>query len=132
MTRVKWGYSICIEAPNGVVIRNNTIYRGSEQTIMFANLHATGPGALITGNTLDLDYDTGIVPNSAYPVSLWGIGNHFTGNVMTYHGSASRAVELYNASGGTVTGNTFHIGGKTAVYEGGTSAGNIMSPNTQD
>ena len=131
VTNVKWGYSICIEAPTGVVIRNNTIYHGSEQTIMFANLHPTGPGAIITGNNFDLMFTNGVPASTSYPFSIWGQYNSFTGNTITYSSDyVSRVVELVNASHNVVTGNTFYIDNETAVWENFGNSSNTISPNT--
>jgi hypothetical protein len=58
-----WGSTVDFEYPLGVVMRNTLIYRGWEAAVQMTNrgnTAYTGPGAVFTGNTVDLTVDNGI------------------------------------------------------------------------
>ena len=61
----KWGYTICCEAPKGVVIENNTIYRAHDRTLAVSwsqGLRASG--YVVRNNVFALDVDNGITPGT--------------------------------------------------------------------
>ncbi len=134
VTGVMWGYTICLECPTGVVIRNNTIYRSSEIPFKICNIHpGSGPAAIVTGNNFDFASDNGIALRTWNPILLKGIGNQFTGNTVSWNsaqGGADAMIELDHATNNAVTGNTFNIGAEPIYVEGAGCLGNIIANNT--
>lgn len=114
--QAKWGYTICVEAPTGVVIRNNTIWRGNWQTLNFAHTHESGPGTIVTGNHFDLAHDNGIPTAQYNPVFITGQGVQFTRNTVSFVGEHQYIIQLNDASHCTIAGNAFDIGAK-GIYQ---------------
>ena len=112
----KWGYTICVESPAGVVIRDNTIWRGSWQTLNFAHPHETGPGTVVMGNRFDLTHDNGIRTAQYNPVFITGRDVRFTGNTLSFAGEHQYIIQLNDASGCIISGNAFAIGDKE-IYQ---------------
>jgi hypothetical protein len=130
VTRVMWGYGICLEMPLHTVIRNNTFTRAWMQSLVITDRSQSfsGPAAQITGNTFDLT--SGVASSGGEPVCLKGSGNVFSGNTLK-GGWGGTIVGLWNASGNTVTGNTFtNRGGATAIVEHSGCSGNTLTPNS--
>lgn len=128
------GYTIESEAPNGVVIENNTIYRGSENTIQTGASSGLPSGMIIRNNVINMDFDNGIpVGAGQYEIVLGGARHRFTGNTVIDHVSTCTrpygVVTLDNATACVMTGNRFSIGGRTAFWQVNGSSGNTLSPN---
>jgi hypothetical protein len=128
--QTKWGYTICVESPTGVVIRDNTIWRGNWQTLNFAHPHESGPGTIITGNDFDLTHDNGIPTTQYNPVFITGRGVRFTGNTLSFAGRHQFIIQLNNASHCVITGNTFIIGSKAISHAYNDSHHNTVADNT--
>lgn len=130
----KW--TLNFEMPQNVVVRNNTIYRGSGNwgyAIDITDRGAagySGPGAIITGNIIDLDYDNGTPTQDNWPIILLGDANQFTGNTIICHYGSSEVLLLNNAHNNTVSGNTFNVGSRPTVGSINGSSGNTVSANT--
>ena len=123
-------YSLCIESPNGVVVRNNTIRRGANNTVKFGcgDMSAVNPGAFITGNVFDLLTDNGHSLGEPY-FYIKGGDNQFTGNTVKA-ASGSRVFELQQARNNTITGNTLNVPASATLFvlDNG-CGGNVTSPN---
>ena len=105
----RWGYTIAIESPKGVLIENNTIYRGGNRALGVGWTSGLPSGFIVRGNVFPLDYDNGITVNpSQYApmITLSGNGT-FSGNTITTD-EGGFVLELLDFSNGTVTGNTFN------------------------
>jgi hypothetical protein len=130
VTRVRWGYGLCLEMPLRTVVRNNRFTRARMQSIMMTDRGSssyTGPGTTITGNTFDLT--TGVTNAGGDAICLRGDGNVFTDNVIRgFRGCC--AVGLWGATGAKVTGNVFYLRDGAAIREHDGSRGNILTPNT--
>jgi hypothetical protein len=130
VTRIKWGYGVCLEMPLEVIIRNNHFTRAFTQSLSITDRdasHYSGPGAQITGNTFDLT--TGVATGGGEAICLTGTGNRFTGNIIK-GGWGANAVGLWDAAGNVVTGNTFiHRKGASTVLEHAGCSGNTVSQN---
>jgi Pectate lyase superfamily protein len=128
-----WGNVLNFEYPTGVVVRNNTIYRGWENALGMTTRdnpgYTSGPAATFTGNTFDLVTDNGITPAGGDQVCLMGLNNVFTGNTITV-ATGHRGIQLDNCHYNTVTGNTIHCGGLVPVGEIDGSSNNTITPNT--
>jgi len=157
-----FGYTLCLEAPKGVVIENNTIYRGYNNTLGCGASSGIGGGYIIRDNTIDCTFDNGITPLPATGyhamVLLLGDGNVFTGNTIVTNvgglqlelqnftrgsvtgntliekrtSSAPWAINVWDSSGSTVTGNTFRTASTSApvIHYQGTNANNTVTSNT--
>jgi len=112
----RWGYTICVECPQGVVIRDNTIWRGSWETLNFAHPHRTGPGTIVTGNRFDLVHDNGIATLQYNPVLLTGRHIRFTRNTLSFDGQHRYILQLNHASYCTISDNVFRIG-RRHIYQ---------------
>jgi len=125
------------EMPLGVVVRNNVFERGLGSWGYILNVTddgtkgGSGPGAIFTGNTFDLDTDDGIAPvTGGWPIVLMGYDNQFTNNTVKCH-YGSQAVLLLNAAQrNIVTGNTFTVGSRPTIGTINGATGNTTSPNT--
>jgi hypothetical protein len=125
-----FGYTIAMEAPKGVVIENNTIYRGRDNTIGTGASSGVPSNYIIRNNNIDMDFDNGIpVANGQYPIVLGGAHHRFTGNTIIGHTGDTPVVTLADANGCVVTGNRFAIGGRVAIQQISGSSGNTLSPN---
>jgi hypothetical protein len=136
-SNVKWKYVLNFEMPLGVVVRNNTFYRGRGGWGSVLNVtddgskSGSGPGAVFTGNTFDLDYDNGFAPNVRdWSVVLMGDDNIVTGNHFKCHWGSNDFLLLDGAHNNTVTGNVFDLGGRDAIGTINGASGNTVSPNT--
>jgi hypothetical protein len=134
---VKWKYVLNFEMPLGVVVRNNVFQRGYGGWGSILNVTDrgnsgyTGPGAVFTGNTFDLDTENGIAAEpDAYPIVIKGSDNQFTNNTIQCHYGSNAVVLLDGAHNNTVTGNTFNIGSRSSVSATNGSSGNTISSNT--
>jgi len=134
-----WGYAICLEWPFDVTIRNNHFHRCHEAAIFDNNYGQSHDTRWrITGNTFDWDTTGGGITARRGIVVISGANNIITGNRFDWHGAFSGwatngCVELggANATGNTVTGNTFHVSQTQAVSnQWGGATGNTTSPNT--
>jgi len=133
VAQAAWGYGICLEMPDNVIIRNNHFDRAWLQSLVIAARGTTdfsGTGISITGNTFDLTTGTPTVGGSEAPIRIKGTGNQFTGNTINGGSGWTQIVDLWNATNCVVTGNTFtNRGGATPVIvRSGT--GNTLTPNT--
>jgi hypothetical protein len=154
----RFAYTICLEAPKGVVIENNLIYRGRNSTI---NVHGSqgvpASGYVIRNNVFALDVDNGITPSNRSMVLLQGNNVSFTGNTITTNRGATVlelqhstnstiagntlnelrssttpwALQIYNVTGATVSGNTFRTAASTdpVINFSGTNTGNTFTDN---
>jgi hypothetical protein len=126
----RWGYTICVESPRGVVIENNTIYRGSNNTVKMGSgdMSSVDPGTIFRNNTFDLATNKG-VPLGSPAFFLKGGDNRFTGNVVRTI-SSGRVFELQQARNNCVTGNTITLPATATLFviDEGSSA-NALSPN---
>jgi hypothetical protein len=81
-----FAYTICVEAPEGVVLRDNTIYRGYINPLKICKNEDSDPDRLplvVEGNTFDLTVDNGVpTPAGASMIRLHGDNNIFRGNVI--------------------------------------------------
>ena len=103
-----FGYTICLEAPKGVVIENNLIYRGRSNTInVFGSQGVPASGYVIRNNFFALNVDNGITPGSRSMVLLAGNDHVFTGNTITTN-QGSTVLELQHSTNSTITGNTLN------------------------
>jgi len=132
----KWRNTLNFEMPRGVVVRNNTFYRAGGEWGCVLNVTddgskaGSGPGAVFTGNTFDLDIDNGIPAADVYPIVIMGYDNQFTGNSIRCHYGSRSIIRLDGAHNNTVTGNTFDVGGRPPVVEMNGASGNSLAPNT--
>jgi hypothetical protein len=128
--QVMYGSDIDVECATGVVIRNNTFWHAWQQTIMFAHIHETGPGTIITGNTFDLDVDNGI-PYTVYQAfHISGDGIQVTNNTINFtKGPAAQVFQFNTSSNCTVTGNTITKGTKAFSVLYNTNTNNVYTPN---
>lgn len=139
MKSTLWGYSICLEWPFDVVIRNNHFQRCSEAAIYNANFgQLYDTRWIITGNTFDFDTaEYGITARRGIVV-ISSANNIITGNTFTWHGSFSGwptngCVEFAgaDATGNTVSGNIFNISQTQELSnEWDGAIGNTVSGNT--
>jgi len=131
VTKVKWGYGLCLEMPLHTVVRNNTFTRAWMQSLIItprSETAFTGPAVQITGNTFDLT--TGVSTSGGEPIVLKSAGNVFSGNTLK-GGWGANVVGLWNATGNTVTGNTFtNRNGAAAILEHTGCSSNTLTPNT--
>jgi hypothetical protein len=127
--QVKWGYTICVESPSGVVIRNNTIWRGNWQTLNFAHSHESGPGTLVTGNSFDLKHENGIPMGEYNPIFITGEHVELVDNTISFAGPHQYIIQLNNASHCTITGNTFEIGTREISQTYNVCSGNTIADN---
>jgi len=107
-----YGYTICCEAPKGVTIENNVIYRARDHA-----LHVTGSGGqlssgyVIRNNVFALDVANGVIPEPASSyyshVHIMGPSHTFTGNTITTN-RGGLLLELQNCTNCTVSGNTLN------------------------
>lgn len=103
-----WGYTICCEAPKGVVIENNTFYRAHDITLTVEESQGVDTsGYVIRNNVFALYVDNGITPGTYSMVLLRGSNHVFTGNTITTN-SGSTVLELEHSSNSTITGNTLN------------------------
>ena len=137
--RYAGGYAICLEWPFDVTIRNNHFHRCHEAAIFDNNYgQSYDTRWIITGNTFDFDTAEGGITARRGIVALTGANNVITGNRFDWHGtfsgwSSNGCVELggANATGNTVTGNTFNVSQTQAVSnQWGGATGNTTSQNT--
>jgi len=153
-----WGYAICCEAPRDVVIENNIFYRAHDITLAVSwSRGVNTSGYVIRNNVFALDVNNGITPGPYSMVLLRGRDHTFTGNTITTNrGStvlelqgfsngivtgntlnelrsrnAPSALQIYNVTGTTVTGNTFRTAASTdpVIYHAGTNTNNTISDN---
>ena len=101
-----WAYSICLEAPHDVTIRDNLIWRGRLTTICGSG--AREGGTVIEGNTIDLSVPNGVTMTGDEVVVLKGGGGAFIDNVVIAGVNAGPLVYLKETSGQTVRGNRFY------------------------
>ena len=130
-------YTLNFEMPLGVVVRNNVFLRGLGSWGYILNVTddgtkgGSGPGAIFTGNTFDLDAKNGIAPVSVgWPIVLMGYDNQFTDNTVRCHYGTLPVVTLDRAFRSTVTGNVFDVGGRTPIAGTPGSTNNSVSPNS--
>ena len=133
----KWQNVLNFEMPLGVVVRNNVFQRGLGGWGYVLNVTddgtkgGSGPGAVFTGNTFNLDTDDGIAPDlSGWPIVIMGYDNQFTNNTVNCHYGSNPILLLDRAYRNTVTGNTFNIGSRSSVSAINGSSGNTISSNT--
>ncbi len=107
----QWGYSICIEAPVGVVVEDNTIYRASSNTIGTAPDTRPGvAGPIFRNNRIDLTYPNGIASRAPY-IYLRGQHPQFVDNrVIAARGTIFK---IERTDGVVVTGNDVTAGSAT-------------------
>jgi pectate lyase len=133
-TKVDYGYGICLEMPQNVIIRNNTFTRAWLQSINVTDRgdsRYVTSGAQITGNTFDLTTGTAAYGGSEAPIILKKAGNVFSGNTIKGGWGTSGIVSLWYATANTVSNNTFTgTSGATAVAEHTGCSGNTLTPNT--
>ena len=97
---------------------------------MFAHMHETGPGTVITGNTFDLDVDNGIPYTSFQAFHISGDDIQVTNNTITFtKGPAAQVFQFNDSSNCTVTGNTITRGTKGFSVLYNTNTGNAYTPN---
>jgi hypothetical protein len=131
-----WRNELNFEMPLNVVVRNNTFYRGAHDWGSVINVTddgnkgGSGPGAVFTGNLIDLDYDNGIAVQDNWPVVIMGFDNQFTGNTIKCHYGTKDLVLLDRAYGNVVTANTFDVAGRDPVGSINGSSGNTVGSNT--
>jgi Pectate lyase superfamily protein len=81
-----WPYSICVESPEGVTVRDNVIYRSYSCAFKICMNEDPDPdraSLVVEGNTFDLTYDNGITPRSGISlIRLAGDNNIFRDNVV--------------------------------------------------
>jgi hypothetical protein len=135
-SNVKWMWTLALEMPLNPVVRNNLFLRGNGTwgyILGIADRGDTGytsTGALITGNTFDLDFDNGIPISLGWPFVLQGYDNRFIGNTVHCHYGTRDLMVLDRAYRNTVTGNTFNIGSRPLLTQINGSSGNTVTPNT--
>jgi hypothetical protein len=105
-----FAYTICCEAPKGVVIEDNTLYRGGNHTLAVTGSGGQyASGYVIRNNVFALNVDNGIPlpPPTSYKsqVLLKGTKHTFSGNTITTD-SGGLVLELQNFANGAVSGNT--------------------------
>ncbi len=110
-TSAGYGYSICIESPQGVIVENNTIWRASNNTIGTAPDVYNPDPPIFRNNTIDLTVDNGITPSAAY-IYVRGDRPQFIDNrIISPGGQAIFKIE--NTNGAVITGNDITTGGST-------------------
>lgn len=131
-----WGWTLDLEMPLNPIVRNNTFYRGEGSwgyvvaVVDRDNPAYTSSGALITGNTFELDYDNSTSPmTGGWPFVLNGYDNQFTGNTVNCHYGTKDLFMLDHAYRSSITNNTLNIGSRPLFIEIRGSANNITSPN---
>ena len=124
----RWGYGICIERPNGVVIENNTMYRASNNTIGTAigHLNDADTGPIIRNNIFDMNHPNGITTHAPYFL-LRGSNVEFAGNTVKARRGTLFAIE--DARNVNVSGNA--LLGSARLFAIGPRITNVVtSPNT--
>ncbi|HUD03181.1 MAG TPA: glycosyl hydrolase family 28-related protein [Patescibacteria group bacterium] len=105
-----YGYTLAIESPKGVIIENNTIYRGRDSTMGTGASSGLPSGYIIRNNIIDLSFDNGItVDSSPYSkmMEFQGDSATFSGNTVTTN-VGGITLQLDQFTNGTVTGNGFN------------------------
>ncbi len=128
------GYTLEIEAPKGIVIRRNTIYRGHDNAIQTGASNGLPSGLTFRDNVINIDVDNGIsITNDRYQIVLGGTDHEFIGNTVINHVSDFAGpygvVTLDRATGCVMTGNLFRIGVRRPFIEINGSSRNTLSPN---
>ena len=115
--RRKYAYSICIESPEGCVVRDNLIYRGYINTFKICKNEDPDPDRrplIVERNMFDLTVDNGVDPPvGASMIRLHGDNTVFRDNTIvtdlrsaTSVGDAPGAIfKLYYCRGSLITGN---------------------------
>ncbi len=113
----RFAYSICIEAPEGCVVRDNLVYRGYINTFKICKNEDPDPARrplIVEGNTFDLTVDNGVdTPEGVSMIRLHGDNNVFRDNTIITDlsddietGDAPGAIfKLYYSRNAQVTGN---------------------------
>ncbi len=82
----KFAYTICFEAPEGCVVRDNLIYRGYINTFKICKNEDPDPDRrplIVEGNTFDLTVDNGVdTPEGVSMIRLHGDNNIFRDNTI--------------------------------------------------
>jgi hypothetical protein len=113
----RFAYSICIESPEGVIVRDNLIYRGYINTFKMTKNEDPDPDRrplIVEGNTFDLTVDNGVdTPEGVSMIRLHGDNTIFRDNTIITDlrddveaGDAPGAIfKLYQCRGSRITGN---------------------------
>lgn len=101
-----WSYSICLEAPRDVTIRDNTIYASYNSTVCASS----GPGShtVIVGNLIDLTVANGVHQTGDETVVLKGQNNVFERNVLKAGVDSGPLLYLKQTTGNRVADNRFY------------------------
>jgi hypothetical protein len=82
----RFAYTICFEAPEGCVVRDNLIYRGYINTFKICKNEDPDPDRrplIVEGNTFDLTVDNGVdTPQGVSMIRLHGDNNIFRNNTI--------------------------------------------------
>jgi len=101
-----WSYSICLEAPRNVTIRNNTIYAAADSTV--CGSYGPASHTVIVDNRIDLTVNNGVHQSGDETVVLKGQRNVFERNVVKAGVSSGPLLYLKKTTGNRVAGNTFY------------------------
>ncbi len=101
-----WSYAICLEAPNKVIIRGNTIYAAHLTTI--ASSYSPDAQTLIEKNVIDLSVRNGVEQTGDEAVVLRGRRTVFRKNVVKAGPGSGPLLYLKQSIDGRVVGNRFH------------------------
>ena len=101
-----WSYSICLEAPRNVTIRDNTIYAAYGSTVCASS----GPDShtVIVHNTIDLTVANGVHQTGDETVVLKGQNNVFEHNVLKAGVGSGPLLYLKETTGNHVADNRFY------------------------
>jgi hypothetical protein len=113
----EFAYSICFEAPEGCVVRDNLIYRGYINTFKICKNEDPDPDRrplLVEGNTFDLTVDNGVdTPEGVSMIRLHGDNSVFRDNTIISDlpddaegwDAPGSILKLYYARNTQITGN---------------------------
>ncbi len=99
-----YGYSLCVESPEGVEVVGNTIWRSSNNTIATAPDTVNRRPPVFRDNIIDLSVENGI-QRRASAIYLRGIGPQFVNNTLISDGDSHALFKVENTDGVVVTGN---------------------------
>ena len=103
-----WSYSICLEAPDDVTIRGNTIYAAHLTTIAGSN--SRNARTLVESNVIDLSVPNGVTQTGDEAVVLKGRRSIFRKNIVRAGAHSGPLLYLARSEGARVIGNRFRDG----------------------
>ena len=125
-----WAYSICLEAPEGVTIRDNRIYAAQLTTV--ATSSGSHAGTIVEDNIIDLTVDNGVTQTRDEALVVKGGGNVVRRNVIQGGALTGTLLYLKDTTGSKVTANRLtdtKTGGNLPIVVLLDATGNAIAKN---